>query len=494
MTPLSRRELVIGGGSILAGGALGAIGVVLANRSASTATPPDGPSLTFSEWAAQRKPPYLIGHRGVGGVYPEHTLPSYLRALDLGSQCIEVSVVRSSDGILYCHHDLTLDRTTTLTGDVRKQPSTALDAARVSIPRLGPGWSGPNMPPLPRLSSVLDEIGGRAILCIEPKDDSAYTAMIDMIRERELMEAVIVKLDASSPRIQSAKASGFPVFAYLGNADVATKSAIERVGKTLDGKRDCLVIPARADSQLLAADLVLAAVRTGVPVWVFPIHRRHELRYFSALGVEGIIAADVGYLAGTSPKLKADTWSSGQLTSGEVTRNPYSNAFNLQWADEGVISIPTPGRQAFLSLGSFCPIEAPSYRISFDMRFDPLPTDTWQHLSIAFGHSDDRYYEHRIAVSDGYHAILRGDGTLGIYSHVEGNPSGRELAKPQQGIPLKSGVWSRLTLDVTPDVLRWSRDDGSTVEVTDSRFRGGYFHIGSSAIDGRLQLRGLTVT
>ncbi len=58
---------------------------------------------------------------------------------------------------------------------------------------------------------------------------------------------------------------------------------------------------------------------------------------------------------------------------------------------------------------------------------------------------------------------------------------------------MKPGVWARVTLDVTPDGFQWARDDGTTLRPTDNRFRGGYFHIGSSATDGALRLRNLTV-
>ncbi len=59
--------------------------------------------------------------------------------------------------------------------------------------------------------------------------------------------------------------------------------------------------------------------------------------------------------------------------------------------------------------------------------------------------------------------------------------------------PIKSGLWARMTLDVTPDSLSWARDDGTTIHAKDARFRGGYFHIGSSATDGSLRLRNITV-
>jgi len=495
MTPISRRDLIVGGSAAVGGALIG--GAAMSAWTGNLALPQPSPSatdLTFDAWTARRSAPYFIGHRGTGGVAPEHTSPSYLRALEKGAECIEISVVMSSDGVLYCLHDLILDRTTTMKGEVRAQKSTELDLAMVSIPRLGPHWAGANMPSMPRLADVLDQVRGKAVLCIEPKDDSAYPRLIEMIREKSIETSVMIKLDASSPRIAMAKKEGFPVFAYLGNAEVATESAVVALAKRLDPTRDALVLPARNEFDLMPPELFQTAVGTGVPTWVFPIHRRQEAKYFSMLGVQGLVAADIAYLAGAVPPARSDDFTSGELASGMLTRGPYSNAFALSWVDEGAITIPTPGRQAFVTLGQFCPIEAPSYRISFDLSFEPLPSDTWQHASIAFGHADDRYYEHRLGDADGYHALLRADGTMAVYAHVEGDPNGQELSKSQSSMPMKSGVWARVTLDVTPEGFQWARDDGTTLKATDNRFRGGYFHIGSSANDGSLRLRNLTIS
>lgn len=494
MTPVSRRDVIIAGGAALAGGVLGGMGVQLVSSGGLRWLGERGAGRrTVLDWSASRRAPYFIGHRGAGGVLPEHTLPSYLKAMEWGAECLEISVVLSADGVLFCHHDLTLDRTTTLKGEVRALSSAELDRGRVRVPRLGPRWSGQNMPPIPRLADVLEALGGQVVLCIEPKDDAAYPSLVELINELELADTVIIKLDHSSPRIEQAKQQGFPVFAYLGNPEVATAAnAVELAGR-LDPSRDVMVLPARNENDFLSPDVIQAAVGTGVPVWVFPVHRRHEVEHFGHLGVEGMVTADIGYVSGMIPPTRTDDWASGQLSPGELTRNPYAGAFGLQWTEPAVLTIPTPGRPAFVTFGQFAPISAASYRVSFDACFDPLPSDDWHNLSVAFGRADDTYYEHRLGAGNGYHALLRATGHLGLYSHANGDPNGRELVAPAVGAPLKPGGWSRLTLDVTPDTIRWSRDDGTAVEVRDDRFRGGYFHIGSSATDGALKLRALAV-
>jgi hypothetical protein len=451
--------------------------------------------MTVDGWRRSRRVPYFIGHRGAGDVAPEHTLPSYQRAYDWGAEALEISVVRSSDNEIYCLHDPTLDRTTTLDGPASALPASRLATARVRVPRLGPHWVGTGMPPLPKLSNVLAAFGHQAILCLEAKDDSAYPGMVKLVEDAGLKDTVMIKLPGSAvARMDVAKQAGYPIYAYLGTAEVATASGIDKLAKLLDPDRDALVLPTRSGRDLFSADLFRRGVDTGIPVWAVPVHRRHEVDYLTHLGVEGIVSPDLGYLSRADAPLRVDTWTSGSISPGELTRDPFSDTYALHWDTEGVIGLDVKGEPAFVSLGQFCPIDNQSYRIDFDASFDPLPIDTWQHLSIAFGHSDDRYYAHRSGTANGYHAQLRADGSMGLYAHVEGDPNGQSLARDQPSIPCKPGVWSHLTLEVSTDLIRWSRDNGSTVQAHDDRFRGGYFHIGRSGTDGMLKIRNLTIS
>ncbi|MCB0913127.1 MAG: hypothetical protein KDB60_16080 [Propionibacteriaceae bacterium] len=491
MARLTRRALLIAGGAGALAGCTG-LGEFLGQGSASPTPPARDASL--ERWLSTREAPYFIGHRGAGDVVPEHTLPAYLQALDWNAECLEVSVVMSSDGVLYCHHDLTLDRTTNATGTIEDLPSSSLDQVRVTVPRLGSYWVGEGLPTLPRLDAVLDEIGGRAVLCIEPKLDAAYDALVATITARELTGSVMLKLDASSTRIESAKQAGFPVFAYLGNAEVATAEAVTETAARLDPRTDALILPTRDDEGMLAPDRIIHAVATGIPIWVFPVHRRYEVEYFSRLGVQGMVSPDLGYLTGAVRPVNSDAWRTDRISAGELTRFPYSDRFALEWPGDGVVALGFPDRMSFLTLGNVCPITQPSYRVSVDVAYDPLPSDDWQHVSIAFGHADDRYYQHRLGDADGYHALLRADGNLAVYAHQAGDPDGEALTENVQTGLLRPGVWSRLTLTVTPEEILWARDDGTSVRAGDRRFRGGYLHIGSSATDGRLLLRNLRIS
>ena len=496
MTTVNRRTVLAMGGAAALGAAAGGLGVgwVMRDRTGTDATPTTTQRSTFQRWRASRAAPYYIAHRGAGDVAPEHTIPSYQAALGWGAEAIEISVVMSADRELFCMHDLTLDRTTTLKGPASSQPASVLESAQVRVPRLGPRWAGPAMPALPRLRDVLAAVGGRAVLCIEAKDDSAFPLMLDAIKAAGLQDTVMIKVSAESGRLATAKEEKFPVFAYLGNVEVASAANIEKLARTLDPSRDCLVLPCRDDNDLFSAKLVRQAVNTSIPTWVFPVHRRHEVTYFRNLGVEGFVTPDLGYLTGSEPKRQADLWSAGAIAAGELTRDPYSNAYALTFAPaEASLGLDFDGRPSFVTFGNIGPITATSYRLAFDAMFEQLPEDNYQHLSVAFGHVDDRYYEHRIGDADGLHTILRADGEMAIFSHDAGSRFGKPISRSARSTPLRAGVWARLSLDVTPETIRWSRDDGTFVQSSNRRFRGGYVHIGRSSEDGPLRLRNLSI-
>ena len=64
--------------------------------------------------------PKLIGHRGVKDLYPENTLYSINKAIQLNLKWIEIDVKISKDHIPFLFHDDNLDRTTSGRGNPLK--------------------------------------------------------------------------------------------------------------------------------------------------------------------------------------------------------------------------------------------------------------------------------------------------------------------------------------------------------------------------------------
>jgi glycerophosphoryl diester phosphodiesterase len=66
-------------------------------------------------------PPRIFAHRGACGYRPEHTRSSYLLALELGADAIELDLVPTQDGVLVVRHENELSKTT----DVAEHPEFA---------------------------------------------------------------------------------------------------------------------------------------------------------------------------------------------------------------------------------------------------------------------------------------------------------------------------------------------------------------------------------
>src|SRR5262245_19840849 len=60
----------------------------------------------------------VIAHRGDSAHFPENTIPSFDRAVELGADAIEFDLRVSRDGEVVIIHDPTVDRTTNGTGPV----------------------------------------------------------------------------------------------------------------------------------------------------------------------------------------------------------------------------------------------------------------------------------------------------------------------------------------------------------------------------------------
>jgi glycerophosphoryl diester phosphodiesterase len=53
-----------------------------------------------------------VAHRGASAYAPEHTLAAYRLAIEQGADFVEQDLAVTSDGVLICLHDASLERTT----------------------------------------------------------------------------------------------------------------------------------------------------------------------------------------------------------------------------------------------------------------------------------------------------------------------------------------------------------------------------------------------
>src|SRR2546422_6386177 len=145
--------------------------------------------------------PLVISHAACGGPAPENTLAGIRKAIDLGSDAIEIDVQASADGVPVLMHDLTVDRTTSGSGTVAKMAFAELRA-------LDAGGE-----PVPSLAEALAITKERALLVMELKQPGIQEAVAGVVREENALGDVmawsffpqaLAQMRAAEPRVPCA--------------------------------------------------------------------------------------------------------------------------------------------------------------------------------------------------------------------------------------------------------------------------------------------------
>ncbi len=445
-----------------------------------------GGRVTFAGWVRTRTSPYFIGHRGAGAVIPEHSLPGYVQAIQW-APAIEVSVVRSADGVLFCMHDRTMDRTTTMTGNVADLTAAQIDAARITVPRLGPRWEGDRMPPVPRLEQALKAVAGKAVLCIEAKDVNAFEPMMELIESANMLDAVMIKATIGSSSLTAAQKRGLPLFGYLGSSDDLTQANLDLAGQTLTGSHDALILPTRVSGSLLGDDLLIRAKRACPTVWVYSTHRRSEVDYYRVRGVTGFVSTCSGYTAKTIRAERSPDWTEG-IVPGLLTRDPYSDAYAIDWSSvPGALTIGDSGREQYVTLGDLGDVTAQAWRLQIESRVAYPDVGSGDAMVAVVCTADDASPTDQAGT--GYRAVWSHDGRIRIEENTE------RRAVLGSGLAQRPGreVWTHLEVQVTQEAVFFGVGSAG-ITVRDPRYRGGYIHFGSGRDSGKVTVRSVTLT
>ena len=227
---------------------------------------------------------------------------------------------------------------------------------------------------------------------------------------------------------------------------------------------------------------------------MYPLHRRADAQHFFDLGATGAICSSYGYIAGATTAVTADSWATQAISPGEMSRNPATDTYAPRFTPAGEMVLAAKGSQHFITMGQLGSLsDAGSYSISVDVSWPTLPVSTWDNITVAFGRADDSYYQHRQGKGSGFHAILRANGSLGLYQHRNGQMAG-ELLAPEVATPApKPGQWAKLRVTVAPGTVTLSRiDTGASVTATGVTAGGGYVHLGRSSTNGVAAFRALS--
>jgi glycerophosphoryl diester phosphodiesterase len=190
----------------------------------------------------------IVAHRGLGGADLENTLPGFRHAIKLGCAMAECDVHLSSDGEVVVIHDSTVDRTTSLSGNV--SDFTASELAREGVPTL---------------ASLLEITRDRIPLAIELKGGEGVEAKVVELLEARAMTNQVVIFCFDRQRLRLIKKLRPTLYTvWLVGQELEHSELFEKLNEMRAG---ALGVP----YTWCSAELVTAAHEKGLPVFVWTV-------------------------------------------------------------------------------------------------------------------------------------------------------------------------------------------------------------------------------
>lgn len=228
-----------------------------------------------------------IAHRGASGKgwAPENTLVAFQKAIEIGTDAIEMDVHRTKDGHVVVCHDTTLDRTTDRHGAIKDLTLSEIKQADAGN-RFGPAFAGER---IPTLKEALDLVQDKALALIEIKPEDIAREVVRTIEAHDAVERVVVQsfhkevvreVGILNPHLRRALLIGVPAI------DVGRTRAIRLTRRTTEVGASILSLSHNAATPKLVQELH----RRGLTLWGWTVDEFDDLRRMLQIGVDGIIS------------------------------------------------------------------------------------------------------------------------------------------------------------------------------------------------------------
>lgn len=416
--------------------------------------------------------PFTCAHRGAGSDFgPEHTMEAYSQAVAAGAPAIEVSCDITSDGILVCFHDTSLDRMTDYSGSCQDYTYAQLsNIVKVNAKdHLGDGWPYVT---IPKLGDVLDAFMGKVVIFLEPKTNAASAKLTGGWLENkypDIADQVIWKVYYTNTTKAWAQSKGMRVWAYI---DATTTMAQM---DPHDANTDFWGVPHTATD---AKILEVIARPGGKAVMVWEVHRFWDITRLTGLGVRGLMQSRWGYLNVSDNEVPSDQFHTKINTGGYIGVAQDNPNYSLKYDASNRAYIQQIPNNAVLMGKHKIPAASTSYTIAFSFTWAAIP-GTNLHSGIAFEKADDRAYVFSAAnPTGGYHIVFRNNGTMQIFRHDAGVTTGVQLASVATVTPI-AGERMDFEVTVTPTTITCTRLNGVgapfVASTNDTTYRNNKF-------------------
>jgi glycerophosphoryl diester phosphodiesterase len=219
--------------------------------------------------------PALIGHRGAPREYPENTLPSFARAIELGASGLELDVHATRDRVVVVHHD-PIPRAVSRVRELNGKPIASLTHDELQTFSVAPGVG------IPTLADVLTLVGDSAIVYVELKGTSIEKETIAVIRASRVRCAVhsfdhaaVVRSRTFAPELRRG---------LLFSRRPADPAAALQAAGALD---------AWPEWPLIDQSFVDSVKGIGGSVIAWTVNDPVAARHLAAMGVDGICTDDI---------------------------------------------------------------------------------------------------------------------------------------------------------------------------------------------------------
>jgi glycerophosphoryl diester phosphodiesterase len=227
--------------------------------------------------------PARIAHRGAPREYPENTLPSFARAIELGADGIELDVHATRDGVVVVHHD-PVPRATATNTKVERRAIADLTYDQLRTFSVAPGIG------IPTLTEVLSLVGGATTVYVEIKGSGIERQVIDVIREsgaqcalHSFDHAAVARAKTLAPEIRRgllfSRRTPDPA-AWMGEAGA---------------------LDAWPEWPLVDQEFVKSVRRIGGSVIAWTVNDAAAARHLASLGVDGLCTDDIRLIPAPPP-------------------------------------------------------------------------------------------------------------------------------------------------------------------------------------------------
>ena len=230
-----------------------------------------------------------IAHRGASAHAPENTVAAFKRAVEMGTDVIEMDVHLSRDGKVTVIHDSYLDRTTDLSGAVSGLTLAEIKKADAGA-RFSEEFTGERVP---SLAEALEAIPKSTRVWVEIKILEATRMVLQTIDEMEREDQISVisfgvdvlrMVRGRNPKLKTVLIFGKPVVKGnpVGNAREMVKRA-KSVGSS------CLSL----EQKLVTKDVMSEIHALGAEAACWTANTPDEIKTAVKAGVDGITSNDL---------------------------------------------------------------------------------------------------------------------------------------------------------------------------------------------------------